>query len=106
MRVNTRARTQENNNFWGREGKICIQKNKFLVETSKNFERKIEKTSRIQRLFSSEKIFFSAEEKFFARLKFAKKHTKTTKNKSKKIGFCKVFKRKNRKFLLKNPLKK
>lgn len=77
-----------------------------MVETSKNFERKIEKTSRIQRLFSSEKIFFSAEEKFFARLKSAKKHTKIRKNKSKKNGFCKVFKRKNQKIFTEKPAKK
>ncbi|MBR2056620.1 MAG: hypothetical protein IJ978_03045 [Clostridia bacterium] len=77
-----------------------------MGETLKDFERKIEKISRIQRLFSPEKIFFSAEEKIFFKFEILKKHTKTTKNKNKKIGFCKVFERKYRKIITEKPTEK
>ena len=57
----------------------------------------------------SKKNIFKLRKKLFMikffKFEIFKKHTKTTKNKNKKIGFCKVFERKNKKNLVKNPLK-
>ena len=73
-----------------------------MGETLKDFERKIEKISRIQRLFSPEKIFFSAEEKFFSSLKSSKSIQKQQKTKTKKSGFVRFLREKTENFYWKN----
>lgn len=75
-------------------------------ENLKFFLKEKSKKPRRKEFFYEIKIFFFSRRKNFFKFEIFKKHTKTRKNKNKKIGFCKVFKRKNRKFLLKNPLKK
>ena len=88
------ARARKKSKILG-QGKENLRLEKAIFDENLNFfERIIEKNLERKSFFSKLKnIFFSRRKNFF-KFEIFKKHTKTTKNKNKKIGFCKVFKRK------------